>query len=186
MHGRKNLNKFPSKKIFGKKTILRALKKGDLKKCLIWLKDSSINMYLSQNFHDYTEEQELKWFEHIRSSQNDIVFAIEDIDTNLYIGNCALHKIDWEKGVCELGILIGEKDYWNRGFGSDAIRSVTNFALSYLNLISVVLNVYKYNHRAIKVYKKCGFKTTQIQKKDHFYGGKFWDTLVMELKKNKN
>ncbi len=143
-------------------------------------------MYLSQDFRDYTEEQELNWFEHIQSSQNDIVFAIEDIDTNFYIGNCALHKIDREKGICELGILIGEKNYWNKGYGSDAIRSSVNFALSCLNLTSIVLNVYKYNHRAIKVYKRCGFKTIRVQKKDHFYNGKFWDTLVMELKKSKN
>ena len=183
MSGKKNLNNYPVKKIIGKKIILRVLEKGDLKRSLAWLKDPSVNMYLSQNFCDYTEEQELKWFKFIQSSKNDIVFAIEDINTNLHIGNCALNKINWVKGGCELGIVIGEKGYWNKGYGSDTIMNVTKFAMFELDLKSIKLNVYKYNHRAIKVYKKCGFKLIQTQKKNHLYNGKYWDTLIMELKK---
>lgn len=185
------MNKLPEKKIFGKytvhkipgkKTVLRLLEKRDLKKCLDWLKDPSVNMYLSQNFREYDEKKELKWFEFIQGSNNDIVFAIEDIKTNLHIGNCALHKIDWEKGSCELGIMIGKKDYWDKGYGSDVIKNIINFSLSNLKLTKIILNVYSYNKRAIKVYKRFGFKIIQIQNKDHFYDGKFWDTLVMEFR----
>jgi len=183
LSGKKNLNNYSAQKIIGRKIILRVLEKGDLKRTLAWLKDSSVNMYLSQNFCDYTEDQELKWFKFIQSSNNDMVFAIEDINTNLHIGNCALHKINWEKGACELGIVIGEKGYWNKGYGSDAIINVTKFAMSELNLKSIKLNVYKYNRRAIKVYKKCGFKLIQTLKKNHLYNGKYWDTLIMEFKK---
>lgn len=170
-------------KVIGKKTVLRVLRKRDLKKSLMWLKDPSINMYLSQNFQDYDEKKEFEWFKFIKNSRNDIVFAIEDLQTNFHIGNCALHKIDWEKGSCELGIMIGEKDYWNRGFGSDVIESIIDFSISSLKLTNIILNVYSYNKRAIKVYKKCGFKLIQIQNKDHFYNGKFWDTFVMEFKR---
>jgi RimJ/RimL family protein N-acetyltransferase len=182
---KKTINNHPVKKIPGKKTILRVLEKGDLKRSLTWLKDPSVNMYLSHNFRDYTEEQELKWFEFVQNSNNDVVFAIEDIDTNLHIGNCALHKIDWEKESCEMGIVIGEKNYWDKGYGSDVIKSIINFAFADLNLKSIKLDVYKYNRRAIRVYRKCGFELIQIEKKNHFYNGKYWDTLLMELKKIK-
>ena len=117
---KKTINNIDIPKISGKKTTLRLLRKGDLKKSLMWLKDPFVNIYLSHNFRDYTEDQELKWFEFIQSSNNDIVFAIEDKNNNLYIGNCALHKIQWDKKSCELGIFIGEKKYWNKGYGSDA------------------------------------------------------------------
>lgn len=183
MSGNKTLNNYPVQKFFGKKTILRTLEKKDLKRSFVWLKDPSVNMYLSHNFRDYTEEQELKWFEFVQSSNNDVVFAIEDIDTHLHIGNCALHKIDWEKESCEVGIVIGEKNYWNKGYGSDAIKSIINFALYKLNLGSIKLDVYRYNRRAINVYRKCGFKLIQIEKRNHFYNGKYWDTLLMGLKK---
>jgi RimJ/RimL family protein N-acetyltransferase len=180
---KKSLVNYTVQKVLGKKIILRVLEKRDLKRSLLWLKDPSVNMYLSQNFRNYDEKKELEWFEFVRSSKNDVVFAIEDIETNIHIGNCALHKIDWEKGSCELGIMIGDKDYWNRGYGSDAIKSIVNFSLSGLKLTNIVLNVYSYNKRAIKVYKKCGFKLIRIQNKDHFYDGRLWDTLVMEFRK---
>ncbi len=183
MSAKKSLGDYTVQKVLGKKTILRVLEKRDLKRSLVWLKDPFVNMYLSQNFRDYDGKKELKWFEFIRSSKNDIVFAIEDTETNLHIGNCALHKIDWEKGSCELGIMIGEKDYWNRGYGSDVIKSIINFSMHGLKLTNIVLNVYSYNKRAIKVYKKCGFRLIQIQSKDHFYNGRFWDTLIMEFRK---
>lgn len=184
MSGKKIINNHPVRKITGKKTLLRALGKKDLGKSLIWLKDPSVNMFLSHSFDDYTEEQEVKWFEFIQNSNNDVVFAIEDIDTNHYIGNCALHKIDWKNENCEMGIVIGEKDYWNHGYGSDAVKSIINFAFSNLNLKSIKLEVYRYNRRAINVYKKIGFKLVKIKKKGHFYNGKYWDTYIMELKKN--
>jgi RimJ/RimL family protein N-acetyltransferase len=179
---KKIFNKHAFRRILGKKTILRLLGKHDLKNSLTWLKDPSVNMYLSQNFREYNERKEQKWFEFIKDSNNDIVFAVEDIKTNLHIGNCALHKINWEKGSCEMGIMIGNKDYWDKGYGSDAIKSIIKFTLSDLKLKKIVLNVYSYNKRAIKVYKKFGFKTVQIQNKEHFYNGKFWDTLVMEFR----
>ncbi|MEA2016556.1 MAG: GNAT family protein [Actinomycetota bacterium] len=182
---KKTVNDIFIPKIAGKKTVLRLIKKMDLKKSLMWLKDTSVNMYLSHNFRDYTEEQELKWFDFINKSNNDIVFAIEDKNNNLYIGNCALHKIQWDKKTCELGIFIGEKDYWNKGYGSDAVKSISKFAFNRLNLKKIVLDVYRYNRRAIKVYKKCGFMLTKIERKNHFYDGKYWDTLLMELRKSR-
>ena len=183
MSAKKSLGNYTVQKVLGKKIILRVLEKRDLKRSLVWLKDPSVNMYLSQNFRDYDEKRELKWFEFVLSSKNDIVFAIEDIETKLHIGNCALHKIDWEKDSCELGIMIGDKDYWNRGYGSDVIKSIINFSMTGLKLKNIVLSVYSYNKRAIKVYKKCGFKLIHTQIKDHFYNGRLWDTLIMEFRK---
>jgi RimJ/RimL family protein N-acetyltransferase len=78
--------------------------------------------------------------------------------------------------------MIGKKDYWGKGYGSDVIKSIINFSLSNLKIAKIILNVYSYNKRAIKVYKRFGFKIIQIQNKDHFYDGKFWDTLVMEFR----
>jgi RimJ/RimL family protein N-acetyltransferase len=183
--GRDNRPKYPVENILGEKTILRKLKREDLIKSLNWLKDPSINMFLSQEFRGLTEEQEIKWYDYIQSSSRDLVFAILDRDSNQYIGNCALHKIDLKKKYCELGIVIGERDYWSRGFGPDAINSILGFATASLKLKTIRLNVYKYNRRAIKAYKKCGFRLIRILRKDHLYDGKYWDTLVMEYQNKK-
>jgi len=173
--------KYPNKEIAGSKIILRKLQEDDLKKSLLWLKDPTVNKFLSQNFRELTEEQELKWYNFMQSSENDLVFAILDKKTGQHIGNCALHKINNWKRNCELGIVIGDKHYWNHGFGTDAVKCLVDFAFSHLSLNSVKLNVYQYNKRAMQAYIKCGFRITGRQKKNHLYDGEYWDTIIMEI-----
>ena len=171
--------------ITGRKTILRKLEKKDLDKSLVWLKDPCVNKFLSQDFKNLTIEHEIQWFRRVQNSQKDIVFAIDTKGNHVHIGNCDLRKINCIEKSCELGIVIGEKKYWNKGYGLDAVNSLIDFAFNKLNLNCIELNVYKYNHRAIKLYKKCGFKGKKVLKKNHFYDGKYWDTLVMEIKNEK-
>ncbi len=171
--------------IIGKKTILRKLEEKDLDKTLAWLRDSCVNKFLSQDFKNLTKEHEIQWFGSIQNSRKDIAFAIDTKDKYVHIGNCDLRKINLIKRSCELGIVIGEKKYWNKGYGLDTIKSLIDFAFNKLNLRCIELNVYKYNHRAIKLYKKCGFKEKKVLKKNHFYDGKYWDTFVMEIKNEK-
>lgn len=169
-----------AKQFSGGKVILRPLERQDLSRSLGWLKDPRINKYLSQDFRDLTLRQEEQWFEYIKDSSQDIVFAIQEKISGLHIGNCALHKIDRRKKTCELGIVIGEKDYWDRGFGSDAVNTLTGIALEELGMARVRLNVYTYNRRAIKVYGNCGFRIVRVLKRNHLYNGKYWDTIIME------
>ncbi|HAJ95971.1 MAG TPA: hypothetical protein DCP02_07040 [Actinobacteria bacterium] len=175
-----NYGTITEKEIPGGKVILRPLGKQDLARSLQWLTDPLVNKYLSQNFRDLTARQEEEWFNYIQDSQQDMVFAILDRGAGSHIGNCALHKIDKNGGSCELGIIIGEKEYWGKGFGTDSIRILVNFALKELSLSRIWLNVYTYNHRAIKAYGKCSFKQIKVLKRNHLYNGKYWDTLIME------
>lgn len=180
-----DLTTFSEKVLPGGKVTLRPLEKTDLDRSLQWLTDPLVNKYLSQNFKELTVRQEEQWFKYIKDSNQDIVFAILETASNTHIGNCALHKIDQKRRSCELGIVIGEKDYWDRGFGTDAVKVIVNFAIGELGLSKVWLNVYTYNQRAIKVYENCGFKLLRVLKRNHLYNGKYWDTLIMEYSKKR-
>jgi RimJ/RimL family protein N-acetyltransferase len=180
-----SLKNYKNKVIAGKKILLRKLKKGDLKYCIVWLRDPEVNKFLSHGLKDVTEDQELEWYDFISNSVNDLVFAIISKTNKKYIGNCGLHKINFDDKSCEFGIVIGEKNYWNKGFGSDAIKTLTQFAIYDLKLDKIKLNVYEYNHRAIKVYKNCGFLMVDKLKNHHFYSDRYWDTYIMEYKKSK-
>jgi RimJ/RimL family protein N-acetyltransferase len=175
-----DLKLFSGKSFPGGKVILRPLERSDLEKSLEWLTDPLVNKYLSQNFKDLTVKQEEQWFDYIQDSHQDIVFAILEKSSGKHIGNCALHKIDQRKKTCELGIVIGDKDFWDRGFGTDAVKVLVDFALDDLEMSKIWLNVYTYNHRAIKVYENVGFKLVRVLKRNHLYNGKYWDTLIME------
>ncbi len=172
---------YPETKIIGKNTIIRKLEHRDLDKSLEWLKDPLVNKFLSQDFATLDKRQEDDWYRFMQKSKNDLAFAIETIN-GYYIGNCALHKINWFRKCAEFGIVIGEKDYWDKGHGSEAVSMVMVYAADKLKLRRIILNVYEYNKRAIRVYSKCGFKLVKVLEEDHYYNRKYWDTYIMEYR----
>jgi len=167
-------------KFSGDRIVLRAIQEKNIKDCIKWLSDPEVNKFLSHNIKNISEEQELEWLNYINSSSTDIVFAITIKESGRYIGNCGLHKVNMSQKICEFGIFIGDKKYWNKGLGTDTVKTTSNFAISELGLNTIRLTVYEYNHRAISVYKNCGFDTVEILKKHHFYDDVYWDAFVME------
>lgn len=91
-------------------------------------------------------------------------YAIIDVETNLLIGNCGLMDLDNINRTAEIGIFIGNKDYWNKGFGTEAIILLCNYAFKYLNLNNIQLRVYSFNLRAIKSYEKLDLR--QLEKEE--------------------
>jgi RimJ/RimL family protein N-acetyltransferase len=83
-------------------------------------------------------------------------FAIETLDGK-HIGNCSYFDIDETNGEAEIGIMIGDKAYWNRGYGADAIRTALNYVFSQTNLKRIHLKTLDWNIRAQKCFEKCGF-----------------------------
>jgi len=170
-------------KIYEGKILIRPILKKDLPQTIKWLKDPEVNKFLASDFKDLTLEKELDWLREMNSSLIDFVFAIDERKSKKYIGNCGMHKVDWENKTCEFGIVIGDKDYWGKKFGSDTINAIIRFVFDKLNLLKIKLFVYEYNSRAIKAYKKHGFTVKEILIKDHLYENFYWNTLVMEIKK---
>jgi RimJ/RimL family protein N-acetyltransferase len=162
------------------KILIRPLKKNDLIQTIIWLKDPRINKFLAATFEDLDLKKEFDWFNEMNSSLIDFIFAIEDKKNKRYIGNCGLHKVNWENRSCEFGIVIGDKEYWGKTFGTDTINGILKIASEKLNLLKIKLFVYEYNERAIGAYKKCGFEVKEILKRDHLFDNRYWDTMVME------
>ena len=86
------------------------------------------------------------------------VFAIRTIQENDHIGNCALYNIDRTVGEAQLGIAIGERDYWSKGYGREAVALLVNYAFDVLGLAKLCLKTLDDNTRARKCFEKCGFR----------------------------
>jgi RimJ/RimL family protein N-acetyltransferase len=80
-----------------------------------------------------------------------------------------------------LGIFIGELKEWDKGYGTDSIRTILRYAVDKLKLHKINLHVYEYNLRAIKAYENCGFKKEGLLKEGHYYSGRYWDVIVMGI-----
>lgn len=83
-------------------------------------------------------------------------FAIETLDGK-HIGNCSYFNMDETKGEGEMGIMIGDRAYWDRGYGTDAILISLNHIFSQTSLKRIYLKTLKWNARAQKCFRKCGF-----------------------------
>ena len=168
----------------GKKIRIRALEKKDLDSVMQWVNDPEITKNLSSFFlYPVSKEQEEKWLENIHNfDATDKVFAIET-RAGVYLGNIGLHKINWKNRNAEMGIVIGKKDDWDKGLGTDAGLTLLDFAFNRMNLHRIYLRVWDFNLRAIKSYEKCGFKKEGILRQGHFEDGKYHDVIMMGILK---
>ena len=120
----------------------------------------------------------------IKNKENDIYFCIliqlED-GTEKLIGNCGIHDINWKNRFGVIGIAIGEKDYQNKGYGSEAIEILLEYGFNKINLNRIELLVYDYNVRALKSYKKIGFIEEGRKRKFMWYKGAYHDAIIMSI-----
>ncbi len=165
--------------IRGQKTILRAIEREDLPTFVRWFNDPELRQYLTMYMPMSLAEEE-KWFERQLEDQDGRIFAIETED-GVHIGNCGLHDFDWKNSKAELGIAIGEKEYWSQGYGSDAVRTLVGFAFGEMNLHRVQLEVYDLNPRALRCYEKCGFQVEGRRREALFRNGSYHDILIMGI-----
>ena len=148
------------KKLVGERIYLSPRNNEDVEKFTEWLNDFDITDYLGRS---------------------DTVFAIIDLEKDEMIGSIALEGINHTNRVATLGIFIGNKQYWNKGYGTEAIRLILDYGFNYLNLHCIQLHLMSFNQRALKCYQKCGFKETGRIRECRFINGKYYDIICMDI-----
>jgi len=168
--------------IDGDRIYLRELKVEDASSNYCsWLNDPEVNKYLETKTS--TIDKLKKYIQKQIDDPNSIMLGIFTHD-NVHIGNIKLEPIDWQKGYTKLGILIGNKKYWNQGIGTEATKLVVAYALDKLNLNEIELGVICGNNAAIRVYEKVGFKTVEVRKVAYKHSGVLRDAVIMTFKKD--
>jgi UDP-4-amino-4,6-dideoxy-N-acetyl-beta-L-altrosamine N-acetyltransferase len=165
--------------IYGTLTRLRRIERDDIPTFVRWFADPEVREFLLLNRPISIAEEE-QWFVQQLQSQNAELFAIETND-GIHIGNIGLHDINWLHRAAEMGIVIGHKQYWSKGYGSDAIRTLLRFAFDEMNLHRVQLTVYEDNARAIRAYEKCGFQHEGRLRDAVYRKGRYYDMLLMSV-----
>jgi RimJ/RimL family protein N-acetyltransferase len=108
-------------------------------------------------------------------------FAIRTIAGNILLGDVNLMVLNWGSRHAMLGIGILRREYWGKGYGTEAVNLILRFGFTELNLLRVTLTVFEYNLRAMRAYEKAGFlhegRMRQMVKRE----GRRWDELVMGI-----
>jgi len=109
-------------------------------------------------------------------------FSIRTLDDNRLLGEIALDVIhNWVSRNAFVGLGIGIRHDWGRGYGTDAMKTMLRFAFTELNLQRVTLTVFEYNPRAIRSYEKSGFQHEGRMRGALLRDGKRWDMLYMSI-----
>ena len=162
----------------GRKTVLRPPAESDLPRIVRWINDPDVRRLIS-NIYPQTEEEEKEWLKNLgKKKPNDIVVLIETSEGEP-IGMMGLHQINWVDRTAVTGALIGEKEYWGRGYGSDAKMPLLKYAFDMLNLRKIYSRVIAFNERSVKYSLKCGYEREAVLKDHFFRDGRYWDEIIL-------
>ena len=88
-------------------------------------------------------------------------FAIETIEDGRHIGNVMYYGLDPRAEEAELGITIGEREYWSHGYGTDTVRTMLRYLFGQLGLKRVYLHTLTWNYRAQECFRRAGFQAVR-------------------------
>jgi len=168
----------------GKGILLRPVRRSDISYFLKWFNDPEVIQYLSM-YLPMTEMAEEKYIEELGTTRAETVapFVIEIIegDSAKPIGTIGLNRINNKDHNAMFGIAIGEKDYWSKGYGTEATLLLIDYGFEQLNLHRISSFAFSFNERSIRLHKRVGFKEEGRQREAVFKNGKYHDHVVFGI-----
>jgi len=149
-----------------------------------WSRDSEFRRLLDSGvsqLHSATSIQ--KWLEKEleEGSANQYWFSIRKLDDNMLLGDIDLYVHNWPGRDAFVGLGIGEREFWGKGYGTDVMKVILRYGFTEINLNRITLTVFEYNPRAIRSYEKAGFRHEGRVRKALNKEGKRWDILMMGI-----
>jgi [ribosomal protein S5]-alanine N-acetyltransferase len=170
--------------LIGDRIYLRGLEKADLSGDYFqWLNDYEVTKYLESGAFPNSCESMEAYYESRQKSRNEAFLAIVLKNENRHIGNIKLGSINWIHRTADVGIIIGAKDCWNKGYGTEAMALMLEYAFERLNLRKIYLGVVSEHKAAIRVYEKLGFVIEGDLKEFYIIDGKLTGKTLMGINK---
>lgn len=163
----------------GKRTVLRPVSEKDIPLFVRWMNDPEIRPFVTGTF-PVTEKMEDEWIAQMsKKSETDVALVIEV--KGKPIGVMGIHHIDWRARLGTTGAIIGEKEYWNKGYGTDAKMALLEYAFNTLNLRKIMSRVKAFNERSVAYSLHCGYKIEGRLKRQLFVDGQYWDEIILGI-----
>lgn len=171
------------KKLIGEKVYLAPVCRDDADTFAKWMNDFGVTDYIGRSANLLTLPQEEAWINDVTQGRNYLLSIVKNEDDRL-IGNIELQNVNHTDRRATIGILIGEEEERSKGYGTEAINLLLDFAFNYLNINSVNLTLLAINERAKRCYEKVGFKEFGRQRQSRYVNGKYYDTIHMDILKS--
>lgn len=136
-----------------------------------WRNDRAVNQYLRQGIHTLAEVQE--WYMQYFSRAENKLFAV--YAAKMLIGYCTLEHMDATQRSCEIGIVIGDSHYWNKGLGAMVVKQVTTLAFTRYHLHRVYAVIQGGNIASMRCFEKVGFQHEGRLRDARYVNGEYID-----------
>ena len=172
----------PVVNIVGEKVALGPTRKETLSLLHRWLNDFQVSILSGDPVRSITMESLQAEFDRDTKEQShrQVDFTVYEKATMRPIGGAGLRDIQWPAGTATYGILIGEKECWNKGYGTETTRLILDYGFTVLGLHNIMLTTYAYNIGAIRAYTKAGFVEIGRRREAHVWGGRRYDEVAMD------
>jgi RimJ/RimL family protein N-acetyltransferase len=171
----------PVVNIVGEKIALGPFARDWLPLYLRWANDFAVMRMFMPILRPITAEAREEWYGRITKPEPDTVdFTIYERPGLRAIGYASLEEIDHRHRTATYGLLIGEKDCWGKGYGTETTRLMLDYAFTVLDLHNVFLSVHADNHPAIRAYTRAGFREIGRRRDAHWVAGRRADEVYMD------
>jgi len=168
--------------LVGDKIYLRPLEALDLEgPYLNWLNDYEVTRFMETGSTPTTPASLQRYVDDVGRAPGTVMLAIVDKATGDHVGNIKLGPVHPLHRRADLGVMIGDKRCWNRGYGREAVALVVEYGFQRLNLHKITLGVYADNTAAIKIYERLGFVIEGTQRRHLFRDGDYHDRHIMGI-----
>jgi RimJ/RimL family protein N-acetyltransferase len=170
--------------IKGKLVRLRPVQRADIANFLLWFNDPEVIQYLGM-YLPMTEMAEQKFIEELGTSRalTDVFFVIEAIngEKSIAIGSISLHGVNSKDHNATFGIALGDKQYWSKGYGTEAAGLIIRYGFEQLNLHRISSSAWSFNRRSIKMHLKVGFTEEGRRREAVYKNGVYHDEVTFGL-----
>jgi [ribosomal protein S5]-alanine N-acetyltransferase len=168
-------------KAIGEKVYIRLLNTDDISDSYVkWMNDPEVTQFTESRLQSHTHKSTFEFVDATNRSANNYLFGIFLIENDLHIGNVKIGSINFIHRHADVGMIVGKKDNWTKGVGSDAFLLIEKIARDELNLKKLIGGIYADNIGSFKMTQKCGWREVGRYEKHVFYKGEYMDVILVE------
>jgi ribosomal-protein-alanine N-acetyltransferase len=148
---------------------------------LRWVRDYDVVKTLNKT--DYLRpvsfEEVKQYCTQLMQSLDDMFFALYEIESHSFIGTLRVSKINWPSKVADIGIMIGNREFWGKGLATDAISAISRYLFSKCGFRKLTAGYMAVNPAMGEAFLKVGFKSEGVLREQNYFEGKYVDHILI-------
>jgi len=166
--------------LIGKRVYLRPLAKEDLVHLRKWSQDAEIRALIGEAAPMSRADSE-SFLRKVYDDSSREWFVVVIRKSDQVIGEAGLLRMDPAWRATDVSVIIGEKEEWGKGYGTETIHLLLDYAFRHLNFHRVAIGVVGFNERAIRFWERVGFRKEGVHRDEYYYDGKYYSFVMMSI-----